>query len=164
MDVKPNFNLTWLNLSGNQLQNIDLSSNVNLTALCLRNNKITKMDLNKNTELRSLDIQWNRLGFISLCISKNVDEERYADYFDLSDQSSDVCRVSLDCEGKGQEVRKMTIRIVRKWMKKYSDDDYNRHKCAYSLLAFWSNYINKFLLMYIKTTLRHTNKLYNCLI
>jgi hypothetical protein len=58
--------LTFLNLSGNQLTEIDLSSNINLTSLLLMDNQLTTIDVSANTELNNLWLSENQLTEIDV--------------------------------------------------------------------------------------------------
>ena len=62
--------LNWLNVSYNQLTELDVSKNTTLTILDADNNQLTKLDVSKNTALKTLKVYNNKLT--NLDISKNT--------------------------------------------------------------------------------------------
>ena len=62
--------LTYLNLSDNNISNIDLSQNTELTYLNLDSNNLISIDLSNNTKLTFLRLSYNNLN--SIDISKNT--------------------------------------------------------------------------------------------
>ena len=67
--VKLNAPNIWnVELSGNQLDSIDLTNLPNLYQLFLSNNRLKTIDLSKNTDLRILHIDYNRFTYSTLPI------------------------------------------------------------------------------------------------
>ena len=65
-------NLTAVNLSKNNISEIDLTNNTELKHLYISDNKLTEIDLTKNTELTILDIRNNKLTGIDLSENTNL--------------------------------------------------------------------------------------------
>ena len=59
--------LTDLNVSNNQLTNLDVSGNKALTNLNVSNNQLTNLDVSRNMALRSLNISHNKFAGAALC-------------------------------------------------------------------------------------------------
>ena len=69
-------NLTYLEVSGNPLGNIDISNNIYLTHLFCRDNDLSEIDLSQNIYLYEVNLHQNNLT--SLDVSTNLDLELFA--------------------------------------------------------------------------------------
>lgn len=92
-------NITYLDCSGNELSDFDLSANKSLTSLYCGFNQINNLDVSKNTKLKILDCGINPLG--NLDVSKNTNlEELHCFYNELNtlNVSSNVSLKLLRCD------------------------------------------------------------------
>ena len=72
IDLSKNTYLYILNLEENQLTNIDVSNNLNLGYLYLDKNQLTSIDVSKNTNLHYLDLRHNQLTNIDVSNNLNL--------------------------------------------------------------------------------------------
>ena len=70
IDVSSNIKISNLNLANNNLSSINLNNNTNLINLYLENNNISNVDLSHNTQLSQIDINNNNLT--SIDVSNNT--------------------------------------------------------------------------------------------
>ena len=63
-------NLTFLNVSNNNLKNIDVNKNTNLTNLYLSSNNLDNIDVHNNLNLEKIDVTGNDLSTID--VTKNI--------------------------------------------------------------------------------------------
>ena len=70
MNISKNTSLTWLDVGENQLTNLDVSKNTALEIFSANNNQLTDIDISKNIALENLDVSSNQLTGVD--ISKNT--------------------------------------------------------------------------------------------
>ena len=66
IDLTKNLFLTYLSLRENQIENIDLSKNENLNTLYIDSNKLTNINLDDNKLLTDIDLSNNQLTSVNL--------------------------------------------------------------------------------------------------
>lgn len=81
IDLFNNKNLSGLNLSNNKLSLIDLSDNNDLTILDLSNNNISEIDLTENVGIYRLNLSNNKLKKLNLETNENINELILTDAF-----------------------------------------------------------------------------------
>ena len=99
VDLTQNLNLKTLYLQNNDLTNIDVTKNRNLEYLKLGYNNLTKIDLTKNSKLEELYLQYNKLTNIDLTKNPNLEaldlENNYLTNIDLR-QNTELSDVGID--------------------------------------------------------------------
>jgi len=81
--------LRFLDVSNNQIAEIDLSNNVLLEHLDIRGNQLTTLDLSNNTSLEFLNVSGNKIASIS-DIKGLENTEINLDEFDLGEQNTSI--------------------------------------------------------------------------
>lgn len=90
--------LNSLDITKNQIVNLDLSQNTKLVQLYAGENKLTSLDITSNTQLKSLDCQKNQLTSLNLSNNINLTSLNLAtNQITSLDVSNNTALISLTC-------------------------------------------------------------------